>query len=497
MKRVKTWKMIQNNPKIEIMDEKIAKIAKLISDYMCEYDKDEHPFLLFDLAHVNENDHTRVLMGILKYNHYQFLPSFLQMIGFPDECSNNPISVKELTDQKKAIGNKGTGFIDLYIEYEYGNNQSEKVIIENKIFGAGDVNRQLARYIATAINPDMDSNCFEQKWEQWAQKPDYSEITENDIKNIHVIYLTSDGLKEPGDNSLPNYFRGTDENGAFKAKHISYYPINYQYDIIPWLENEVLPYMPYADDGIAIAGARQYIASLKSMLNGKGDSKSIEEYVNNLSGSDLEKYECVLKTMNVIKSITNKETEKKKNNIVVELKKTGLDVKDLSLLPLLRDLRTAAISIFAKDGSDLGEDWKLYFTPTFIFLYRQKWADLDKRKYSIPSICFQTFTDVFFKKEVIKWKLQVDHLDSKKERNNLSQFKLGNRNKTAYYEMPVEEKIDCRDSNGRKSYYKNVLMKLEEFIKKVDAIVDEVRENPNKNEPFQETVLSKLDNKLL
>ena len=46
----------------------MERITKLITDYIVNYNNQEHPFLLFDLAHVNENDHTRVLLSILKFN---------------------------------------------------------------------------------------------------------------------------------------------------------------------------------------------------------------------------------------------------------------------------------------------------------------------------------------------------------------------------------------------------------------------------------------------
>ena len=138
------------------------KIIDLIKSYTIDYDKEEHPFLLFDLAHVNENDHTKVLMGILKFNNCQFLPSFVQAIGAPELKSVFSLP----TDQKKAIGNKGTGFIDLYFECENAKGAIEKVIIENKIYGASDTDCQLARYIATAINPEMSNDEFKKTWEE-------------------------------------------------------------------------------------------------------------------------------------------------------------------------------------------------------------------------------------------------------------------------------------------------------------------------------------------
>ena len=76
------------------------------------YESNNEKFLLFDLANANENANTKVLKSLLQYNKYQFLNSFLKRIGLPSRNSKASI-----TDQQKAIGNKDTGFIDLYINY--------------------------------------------------------------------------------------------------------------------------------------------------------------------------------------------------------------------------------------------------------------------------------------------------------------------------------------------------------------------------------------------
>lgn len=490
------------NKKIESID---ITIKNLIIDYMGEYDKTEHPFLLFDLAHVNENDHTRVLMGILKYNNFQFLPSFLQMIGAP-EYKTQQNTPPQLTDQKKAIGNKGNGFIDLYIEYDSTNDFREQVIIENKINEAGDTEYQLSRYIATVLNPEMNPKDCKNICEEWENNYNNNDNYQEKFEHIHVIYLTSDGLKKPDIKSLPNFFRKeTDTKENFEGNHINYYPINYLENIIPWLVNDVLPKMPYSDDGIAIAGIRQYIASLNAMFNGIGNSNIVETFVKELDGNDLEKYNLIIKTiMGTIKSLTsltegenNTETDDAKR-IKNGLKTKGWDVKNLNLQPLLRDLRTAATEIFANDASDLGGDWKLYFTPSYIFLYKQKWADLDKRKYSIPSIYFVTSPEQNFFKGDMKWNLQVDHLDNKKESpTEIKPFTLSNRNKTASCKVLSEElknQYNINDSSCRKKYYIDLIEKLNDYIGIVDKVVEKVRkESPS---PFQEYMLQELALKL-
>lgn len=477
-------------------------IIELIKNYMGEYNKKEHPFLLFDLAHVNENDHTRVLMGILEFKDSMFLPSFLQMIGAP---AISKIKMPP-TDQRRAIGNKGTGFIDLYFEYKSNNVTPEKVIIENKIYDAGDSERQLARYIATAINAEMFPSAFNRIWEKWKNGENDETVDNNEFSHIHVVYLTSDGSKKPEERSLPQYFGKYKDGNLDEVKHINYYPINYIENIIPWLENDVLPNMPYYDDGIAIAGIRQYVASLKAGFCAKGDSDVISGFVDNnmKDKTDKNKYDELMSVMFNIKSLTEKKedgkSEKGSDEIIKsKFKNEGINVEDLQLKPLVRDLRAAATNIFSKDGSELGGDWKLYFTPSAIFLYRQKWADLDTRKYSIPSIYFVTSTYNFLNAKkgddnVVKWKLQVDHLNYRNvEKNKKDPFSIGNHNKTAFYETPsFKIEFDVDDLYSRKLYYKNVLGQLEEYISLLDKVVEEVLNGKSDNGIFQEYVLERL-----
>lgn len=471
------------------------EIVNLIIDYIGNYDKQEHPFLLFNLANVHENDHTEVLLGLLKYNNHQFLNSFLQMIGAP-ECDD----VKEkLTDQKQAIGKTGKGFIDLYFEYSTKGGTTEKVIIENKIYGAGDTDYQLARYIATALDSNISNEKFENEyWKQWKEVGGANTFSEEDFNHIHVVYLTSDGEKEPKENSLPQFFRKDSGNDDWEAQYINYYPINYIEHIIPWLENDVLPNMPYSDDGIAIAGVRQYIISLKVLYSSKGDSQVVKGWSGNIKGFDKEKYETIMEMWNNVKLlITQKDVRGKKkwkNNVIQELKDKGLDVNDLpELRSLARDLRTAATDIFASDASDLGGDWKLYFTPSYIFLYRQKWADLDTRKYSIPSIYLLTATSNFLKKN-IDWRMQVDHLNpTNSQKLKIEKFMLSNHDKTAYYAIQNIKKFEyeINEVKSRRDYYKSLIEQLEKYIQIVDAAVEEVKQNPG-DRIFQETILEIL-----
>ena len=157
-------------------------IDDLINEYKKENLNRKYPFLLFELANAKENDHTRVLQSILEYNNYQFLQSFLSLLGFPVNKGGERIS-----GQKHAI----KGFIDLYIEYKSESENDIKVIIENKIYGAGDTEKQLTRYVASAL--DIKKTDFDKFYEG------YQELVHKSYKahkEERLMLLSKQKLKE-------------------------------------------------------------------------------------------------------------------------------------------------------------------------------------------------------------------------------------------------------------------------------------------------------------
>ena len=392
----------------------------LVDQFIKEYESKNGKFLLFDLANANENANTKVLKYLLQYQN-QFLNSFLSRIGLPKP--NGSVSI---TDQQKAIGPKDTGFIDLYIQYD-----DVHIIIENKIYGAGDAKKQLARYIAT-VNSVSNKN-----FDTWYANPNPSFC-----KNTHVVYLTADGTKEPTTDSLPDNLK----------KRITYYTINYKDDILPWLEEEVMPRIPYAEDGMMIAGVRQYIAFLKQLLSNES-SNVVEEFVKGLKGSDKEKYKSLLEAI-------NPNIEYEPENVIKSLRK---------------ELGTRAEAIFSGDVED---EWVLHFTPTFIILYKKSWDALDTRKYSIPSLyLYAGSTKTFLEQGCLsKLTLQVDHLSPSMKPRMIKKYpnlKYGNHDKTVAFELRPKS-IKCSNVNSqeaRKEFYKKIIG--DDAVKCVVDLIDD------------------------
>ena len=388
--------------------------TNLVDEFCKEYESRNGKFLLFDLANANENANTKVLKFLLQYSTQQFLNSFLNRIGLPKP--NGPVSI---TDQEKAIGPTTTGFIDLYIQYG-----DVHIIIENKIYGAGDTEKQLARYIATVngvSNKDFDV---------WYANPSV-------CKNTHVVYLTADGTKEPSDDSLPEELKSL----------ITYYAINYNDDILPWLEEDVMPNIPYADDGMMIAGVRQYIAFLKQLLTFES-SDVVNAFVEWLNGNDVDNYYSLLGAI-------NPKIKYEPENVIKSLRK---------------QLGARAEAIFS---GDVEGEWVLHFTPSFILLYKKSWAALDTRKYSIPSLyLYAGSTDYFLKNKCLSTlTLGVDHL-SPSMKVKFPDLKFGNHDKSVAFELIKNpDSITCSDINNqdaRKDFYKEVVKKVQPVVEAID-----------------------------
>ena len=235
--------------------------------------------------HANENAHSRILRMFLQYDdgkkEYPILRKFL-----------------EIPKVKKIFGNKGfknpvfsneQERIDVLIE-ELG---SFAVIVENKIKGATDQKRQLERYIESVIGHNISDD------------------------NIYAIYLTDNGEKTVGECSLTdkakNYLGYNDECDMGR-----FVPMNYRYDILPWLEKEVLPNCIEKEE-LLISALKQYIDYLKCMfgiIENEEQKILIMEKLKKeigISGNDLESVEKCFKTIEELECLKNRIVELKKD----------------------------------------------------------------------------------------------------------------------------------------------------------------------------------------
>ena len=272
------------------MDDKhLLKLAKEISEII-NRNRVYNANIITEL-HANENAHSRILRMFLQYDYgkkeFPILRKFL-----------------EIPKVKKIFGNKGfknpvfsneQERIDVLIE-ESG---SFAVIVENKIKGATDQERQLERYIESVESHESHGISSD---------------------NIYAIYLTDNGEKIVDECSLTKKakkklnYNGSEDMGRF-------IPMNYRYDILPWLEKEVLPNCIEKEE-LLISALKQYIDYLKCMfgiIENEEQKILIMEKLKkelDINGEDIFALDKYLKTIEELECLKNRVVELKKDLVV-------------------------------------------------------------------------------------------------------------------------------------------------------------------------------------
>ena len=247
---------------------------------------------VIDLLHANENAHSRILLWLLKYkrnDRYILLESFFKMLSKFVSLNLNINDPYLNCEEKTDFGRR----VDLFIT-----NRAKDfcVIIENKINGAGDQDKQLEDYIADAINRKIDS------------------------KKIVVIYLTLSGEKFVSNGSLTKWAK--EKLGYNDENNGRFLPLSYEHDILPWLEEEVLPHTEYKET-ILISALTQYIDYLKGILNIRNNQQNINKYMEQKLNEDLKlkSYEEIIqlrKSIEEVENATNDVLTQKINMIATE-----------------------------------------------------------------------------------------------------------------------------------------------------------------------------------
>ena len=236
--------------------------------------------------HANENAHSRILRMFLQYDdgtkNYPVLKRFLEIPKIKNVLSSSVVfkSPSFANEQER---------IDVLIEEP----RSFAVIVENKIKGATDQERQLERYIKS-VN---------------AHGVPYD--------NIYAIYLTDSGDKEVSDLSFTDVAK---ECLGYKYENDMgrFVPMNYRYDILPWLEKEVLPNCIEKEE-LLISALKQYIDYLKCMfgiIENEEQKILIMEKLKKeigISGNDLESVEKCFKTIEELDCLKQKVTDIKED----------------------------------------------------------------------------------------------------------------------------------------------------------------------------------------
>ena len=266
------------------MDDKhLLKLAKEISEII-NRNRVYNANIITEL-HANENAHSRILRMFLNYDDgkkkYPILGKFLDIPKVKQVFGNKEFKSPVFTNERERI--------DVLIEEP----RSFAIIIENKIKGAPDQDTQLERYIESVMEHRVPSD------------------------NIYAIYLTDSGGKEVSDISFTDGAKKClgykDENDMGR-----FVPMNYRYDILPWLEKEVLPNCIEKEE-LLISALKQYIDYLKNMfyiMEDEVQKSLIEEKLKKeigINGEDIFALDKYLKTIEELECLKNRVVELKKD----------------------------------------------------------------------------------------------------------------------------------------------------------------------------------------
>lgn len=241
---------------------------------------------------LSENDHTRILLAILKSGGEKFhlLRSFMEYFGI--DLVVNQINRSDIVFNKRYDDDEGSSFIDGLIYRK----QDFAIIVENKIEGAFDQDKQIERYIKV-LNAQENVP----------------------LEKIWVIYLTKDGtLHNTGRPTKESYQDDPQQNKVYIDNRLLC--INYHYDILPWLREEALPILKCTEASVG-AIADCYVDYLEHMFQEDIESRKKAETMKQTIFCDL--------------GIDNHDT------IVNQYKKLHITAKELSCTPIYDDYKEA------------------------------------------------------------------------------------------------------------------------------------------------------------
>ena len=192
--------------------------------------------------HANENANSRILRGILQYqinNDYPLLRSFIDIVQNKCDCNISlDVMFPVITNEESRI--------DLLIKEK----SKYAIVVENKIWGAVDQDKQIERYVDYVLNCGIPQN------------------------RIYVVYLTADGSKIIGDNSLTDSVKkklgmSTYNDGRFVC-------INFKDDILPWLQ-EIIQSDIAKSEPLLCSALTQYVDYLKGIFGLRNEDEIIKK----------------------------------------------------------------------------------------------------------------------------------------------------------------------------------------------------------------------------
>lgn len=228
--------------------EEILKLAKEIENQRSKT-KHKRPYNVFTAWRMSENDHTKMLLALLRFQdsngRYPLLNSFLNTFakGRDKMIHYQHFSDVNIRFNPRYDKDAKHSFIDGLVLFSAGGKRIA-IIIENKIFDAPDQQRQIRRYIN---HMTKDENIA--------------------LENVWVFYITGNGLKEVDKIS----YDISDEDVTTNIGR-RFVALNYESDIVGWLKESVLKARIYPESLTSVV--RAYVEHLEGDLFCEDDSEA-------------------------------------------------------------------------------------------------------------------------------------------------------------------------------------------------------------------------------
>lgn len=256
---------------VELNKEILCELAEELNNlYNSEKRKLPYGANVIDELHAGENAHSRILRLLLQYSDgygYPVYSSFLKLLTRYCEDIQTNIVNPEFTNELDRI--------DVLVkERDYA------IIIENKVCEAIDQDSQIERYVERVKKSGVD------------------------LSKIVVVYLTSNGNKTVSDSSLTE--KAKNWLGVSNESKGRFIELNYKYDILSWMEQDVLPNIAIRED-LLISSVRLYIDYLKGIFGLRENEEPIIHKIQTTMKDKLkiESLEDCLTLYNDVRELSN------------------------------------------------------------------------------------------------------------------------------------------------------------------------------------------------
>lgn len=293
---------------------------------------------VFESWRMNENDHTKLLLSLLRYQDqygqmpvlYSFLKRFARGCG--KKISKRPDKV-EIVFSPKFTDGKNNSFIDGLVVMTVRKSRLA-FIIENKIYDAPDQNAQLRRYISHIKNNRHVA-----------------------LDNIWAFYLTGDGSKTVSIDSYDRYEENEETNIGQR-----FLELTYSEDIVRWLTDDILALRTYPESLTSVV--RTYVDFLHSEFSTTTDEKDAAEKIvlrsldlptelRKMSKQDIEQLYAFQDSVKQLRNNLRNEQNEEESDA------TGIETLYDAVSQSVRTIEGAAFSRFEKMSADiLNEQWK-------------------------------------------------------------------------------------------------------------------------------------------